>query len=352
MDVTLSEIKRFLKDHLKFITITTIIFTLVLAGLLTLVDGLSSSESSELENELEYDEVLEADSAYFQFYPEYEEGDHFTNTSLIEDYLKLERVEEDVYQETNINIPEIEERINEDYPELDNEFEVVDVTRNNNSNVFTVTLNLGNESDNLTLAEYYYDLLMEGNIDFLENKNLFSFVEPQLVTEILEEEDPTETSLQITPASIVKNTLVALIVSFVLAVGLALLKVIFGQKLDYSFAYNVADEAEFMVYNPAKSTSQLLQSFISQPKDAKKIILLEGYGNQEGNNQSVDQVLLEIDTDKVLVLDSLTSLDQEGEFAEIDLIVQPYRTDRTWYQDQVELMSLYNAKMKVVQING
>ncbi|EKU92997.1 Uncharacterised protein [Alloiococcus otitis] len=352
MDVTLSEIKRFLKDHLKFITITTIIFTLVLAGLLTLVDGLSSSESSELENELEYDEVLEADSAYFQFYAEFEDGDLFTNGKLVEDYLKLNTINENVYKETNINIPEIEDRINEDYPEFDNEFTVVEVTRNSDSNIFTITVNLGNESNNLTLAEYYYDLLMEGNVDFLENKRLFSLVEPQLVSEVFEEEVLMETGLQITPVNVIKNTFIALIVSLVLAAGLALLKAIFGQKLDYSFAYNVEDEVEFLVYNPAKSNSQLLHSFISQPKDAKKIVLLEGYGNQEENNLSVDQVLQEIDTDKVLVLDSLTSLDQEGEFAEIDLIVQPYRTDRTWYQDQVELMGLYNIKMKVVQING
>lgn len=352
MRVTLKEIKRFLTDNAKFIVIGTITFSVIIVTLMTYLD-ISRDVENNNKNENEDDIMLESSSAYFQFYAEYDEGDQFTNVGLIRQFLNLDDVKNSISTKTNIDIKEIEKNYNSEFKEFDDEFTVMNISRNSNNNVFTVMINTGNEDDNLLLAEHYYDLLMNNEFDFLYNKIFFTFVEPRMITDdMVEEVSEDESSVSITPRMLITNTAIGLIVGVVVLVGLALLKEIFGQKINYSFAYNVREDDKTLLFDPEHNDQGLLNTFVNLPIDENKIILIEQYDQGKSVNDSVDKLLLDINFEKTKVVNSLSSLPSNYQISEIIIIIVPYMTSRKWYNNQLEISGLYRTPTKIVQVNN
>lgn len=350
MHVTFRELKRFLTDNLKFILIGTLILAVIMSASFTYLDT-SKSTPSENEDENEDDIVLEASSAYFKFYSEYDEGDQFTNVGLIREFLNLDAVKEAAEKETGINIQEIETHFNEKFSEFDDEFTVLKISRNSNNNVFTVTINTGNEEDNLILANHYYQLLMKGDLEFLDNKNFYTFIEPKMLVEEHEEVEEVEESKPITPSMVVKNSLIGLVVGFILFVGIALLKAIFGKNLNYAFAYNIKENDKFLLFDSKRNHQGLLNTFVNLPYNKNRVLLIENYDHNTDMKPAVKELLKNIDTNHTKVIPLLNNLPNNFPISEITVIIEPYKTTRKWYNNQLEIADLYSTATKIVQVN-
>src|SRR5699024_4093028 len=131
--------------------------------------------------------------------------------------------------------------------------------------------------NNLILADYYYQLLMDGNLEFLDNKNFYTFIEPKMLVEEQESVEEVEEPKPITPSMIVKNSLIGLVVGFVLFVGFALMKAIFGKPLNYAFAYNIKEDDKFLLFDSDRNHQELLNTFVSLPYNNNRVLLIENY---------------------------------------------------------------------------
>jgi len=365
MYITWLEIKRFLSDNKWLMIVGTLILAALFAVGMTLMDASSQQSTAEEETEaVEPENELESEPAYFRFYAEDSDGDQFTNIGLIRQYFNLDSVLEDASQETGVDIPGIEERYAEEFQtsSSDEEFSVLNLSRNDNNNLFTVSVNTGNEEDNLAIANFYHQLLASDEIEFLQDKALYEFIAPELreptEEEIEEAENPDQQMAEsqdlIMPA--IQNTIIGLVISLVLMAGIALLKAIFGKKLNYSFAYEVNENDDFILYDPSLNNDENLTQFVGIPFKENKLILTErrlenntkellsrnrglSFGQaKDGQTQLVEKL-------------SFIDADLNNDFSEIIIIVQPYQTSRKWYKTQRKLIELDEMPVKVIQVN-
>lgn len=338
MHINYLEIKRFFKDHSKLL----IILTLIIAILMALFLNTFGSNVFDTEINNEDDEVLESRSSYFQFYSEFEDGEQFTNVGLLRQFINLESVQENVLNETGINIALIEESLNEEYPQFEDEYTVLSISRDGNNNIFTLTVNTGDETDNMRVAQFYYDLLMNQSdqIDFLYNKNFFPFVEPTIVEE---EDDENEEQLQSNNSDIfdlIKNIAIGLIVGAVISIGIALIKVLFQDKLNYSFAYDTNENDKFIIIDPELNNQEVLNALVKKDVDSKQnLVIVEDHVTID------DKHLL----NSVGRVNSLSLVDNGT--THLVIIVKPYQTSRKWYQNQLEMSSFYDIPRTIVQLN-
>lgn len=360
MVVKWSEIKRFLNDYKWFNLIGVVIIAAVLGLAMTYLDS-NSGTGSETEGSGENSEYLESTPAYFQFYAENEDGEQFNNVGIIRQYFNLDDVKENASQETGVDLLNIEETINNEYNlEDDQEFSTVNLSRNTNNNLFTISFNTGNESDNLAVAEHYYQLIQNNEISFLENKNIFDFVSPTLAEEQEEaENEEASANTQNTTGiilSLVRNIIVGLVIGFVLMLGISLLRALFGKRINYSFSYDIGEKDEYFLYNPAINSGQKLSQFVGIPFAEEKLVLHENSLTNEDKELLSTNKDIAFSTDetvqtKLTETNTLIDVDIKNNYSEIILIVKPYKTTRDWYTTQRKFVDLIDVPVKVIQLN-
>src|SRR5699024_327341 len=176
--------------------------------------------------------------AYFQLYIEYEDGKPYTNFTIINQLFNLPTTKEKVYEATGVDIESVEESMQQEISmnELDEEVKTINVSRNDNSHLYTISFNLGDEGDNLTVARYYYDLIFNKETDFFSNKIPYVFVEPSITKNIKDAENEKElveeeniqpkASSQGIILGIVINLIIGFLFGGILIIGILLLIVL------------------------------------------------------------------------------------------------------------------------------
>lgn len=356
------EIKRFLNDYKKIILIGAII----IAAIFTVgVSWLENREDDSTEiNELFTEEFInDVQPAYYQVFIEYEDGVEFGNSSIIEEYFTLDSVIEDVNEELNIDLKAIKKEVNEELAtNTDTEIKLINVTRDNSSYLWTATFNVGDEEENLKLARYYFDLLLSDEIALLNDKQLYVFEEPRMLEDVMTEEEINrlEEEQQVNKTSPIesyaRNAIIGLILGLVAMIGILLLKIIYGKKLEYSFGYDVVEEDKFVLYDQVMGNLDLMHQFIANPAGDNKLILSEVALTADHKNLLSKASFLTFaagnkPVTKLTELHSFGEIDPQTVLTEIIILVLPGKTTRQWYNQQLQFAEINDLTAKVIQLN-
>src|SRR5699024_1316904 len=174
MNIYWLEIKRFLKENKKNIIMGTLLLGVLLGGAITFLNQTNTEEEQETEIE-DSREVFENDSrsAFFRFYIEKPDGTAFGNQATMDQLFNLDSLYEKAMTETNINIEEIKEAAEE--KEI-SDFSPVKVKVNGDSNIFVAIFETGNNTENMNLANFYYDYLFNNGFNILKDHEIYSLV--------------------------------------------------------------------------------------------------------------------------------------------------------------------------------
>lgn len=359
MKAYLNEVLRFFKKYFRNILIGGLVLGLLFGGVLYNRTQNNDEPAEELEIELSGEQLVnQVEPAYFQFYIVQPNGNTFTNFPVINDVFNLESVTEEALEATGINIKRIEEivknrNLEENTPGDSEEYNVVEVTKDDSSNVMTAIFDSGNVYNNLSLANYYYDFLFNEELDILSENKLYSIVEPKLVefpdeSEVSggEGQESRDQTASFSLIGAIVNFIIGVIFSFILLSVIFLIKELFSNKLNYAFTYDRGKQENFLIYNNSINSPELINYFIGLPYSKDKIILSEN--KLEENSFLEDNVELNIIKNNY---QSMLNVNNLSNIEEIVIIVTANETTREWYEKQFELSKMKNIRIKIIQIN-
>lgn len=365
MESNLLEIKRFLKDYKKNIFIGSIIISILFTISLFFLDTLKAEVPKDGQDNFEptAEEILDdAQPAYFQIFVEREDGTAYGNPYIINQYFNLDSVKEKAEKTTGIDIKSVEEEVY--LNKLNEEIKVINVVRNEDSYLLTAYFNLGNERNNLTLAEYYYNVLFSNEFSILQDKKVYIFEEPQIVQkneaeltlEKREEEKIEEYSGLTNILKQSKNLITGLIFGIVTMIGFALLKVIFGKTLDYAFGYEIEENDRFILSDDRLNNQDLVTQFLAMPLQGQKVILSEKNINPKIKHRLTQNNFLTFDKnqkEKVILkqMNSLSEITRDTIISELIILIIPETTTRKWYQEQIQFAEINELTVKIIQMN-
>lgn len=336
--ILIHEVKTFLLENKRIIFITTII-ALICAIILQAVSYffMNSAKEDGMGEGLSH-------THSFEVYMEQDNLGAFTNSYLLESFLKQESVVREIEEDTNVEITPIIELFSENNETITTTpDDPVNVERNGSTNIMTLTFGIGTEEENLRVAESYYEWLQTTELSFFDDKQIYYMSEPHSLETL--EVRPQSNSFNL--ASAVVRIILAIFGGAVLGLIIAFLKTLFSKKIMYSFSYGWNEEDTFLYYTDDILTKELAHSLI-QPNIGNKVILSENEINTDFKNNinkfADTNTKLFFNSD-VIQSDSAISVD------EFIIIIKRKETSKEWYQNQRRQLKAYQtSKVKVVQI--
>lgn len=330
------ELKRLLKSNKKQYMSFFIGVFVLLAGILLLPSLLT--DNMENTNHKNNSKHPKENPAVFELYIEYDTGNTFTNTLLLEQAMKTDELIQNAEEQTGVEISELldyEEQT--DYLKTAKDRGVLGASRDSDSNIWIFSSAVGTEKENLAVINYYYELIENNEIELLENKYLYMMSKPRILsdedlsspTTLVEQSASQGFTLKNILNSVVLSFVGALVISFVLLI----IKTFFTKKIQYAFNYSWSEEDIFTISTETnrKTVQQML------------------------NHRHYDKVLYLSQEPKLLPFDELEAVDtlaKAESIEEVVLFVQPQITDKQWYNQQKELLKLFRLPIKIVQINN
>ncbi|MEY8292020.1 hypothetical protein AAK882_05130 [Carnobacteriaceae bacterium 52-44] len=359
--VTWYELLKFLKKNL----IKILLGTVILAGIYV---ALNYSFTDEEEVAIEESNIEEIESinddtesihfvstappGSFNFYVEHLKGDAFTNNALIKQYFTSPRVLEQVTNDTGINLKEIIEKtgnlVHVDYTE-EGEAQVIDVKRDGNSHLNEFIVNIGNEEDNLTLANYYFDLINDEVVPFLADKEITIFRTPIIKDidglSLLDDEEKVKE-----PLSLIRQMIIGVIFGVISSTSILLIWSYFTKKLYYSFTYSTHNNDFFYLVDNRLDYNDDLNKILDPNAISKKVIVNE---SDEEVNSDFDSRLNNLKTIKnYSIVKNVYDINEANEFEQLIFVVKEGVTSRTWYNKQRKISQVFNVPVFVLQINS
>lgn len=350
------EIKRFIMSNLVFILIGTI---LIGGGYAVASNLLDRGNPNMEQSEVKMDSTGETGSAYFQFFAELPDGQPFANTGIMEQYLRLESTLEDAAQATGVPVDDIiaEERaVSTPQSEW-----VIALTRNEHTRLHTLNISVGDEAENLAVAQFYFDMIQNDEVPFLANKEVHIFEEPQLI-EVIEEstsesEENTNGLSDISLRSLAIDIVFGALLGIVLMTGIAVLRALFSKKLKYSFSYSRNEEDDFILADDKLANEDEIKQLVTLPLSSGKVVLTETELSDKVSTllTNGENAAFNIENSagtRLIEKHSLAQLDAGNEITEVIMVVESNVTTRAWYRKQRRLLSAYNnTPVKVIQVN-
>ncbi|SHE87747.1 hypothetical protein SAMN02745249_01344 [Atopostipes suicloacalis DSM 15692] len=355
MDQFFEEIKRFFKKYIKQILIASVLLTTVFSTLY-LFKSEATPEDDEYSGALTDPDLYDG-NAYFKFYVEDENQEAFTNTVLLNQYLRLEENLTEVSENTNTNLLEAyeEQKINLELNPTDT-IPVIEVRRDNKSQLMTLYVRLENIKDNKKIANYLFDELLNNKISVLENKDVYLFLEPNVFEKTIEKATTKDLFSSLNIRKTIMIVSILLVLSIVLMISIFLGKEFFSKKLNFSFSYFTDESTEFNLYSDRIENNYEISKFLSAPGFTEKLLVtqnilpkLEEISKNTTINKSKNKLV--IDTTKFYIYKELENTEELSQVSEIIIVVEAGKTDRNWFNTQKRVASLYNKPIKVLQIN-
>lgn len=356
------EILKFIKNNFWKIFLMTMAFTVLYVGREYLVikssdEKIESIHTEGIENTGEESDIKIQDvaPASFQFYIENAEDNRvFSNNVLIEEYLTLPYVLEEVAESTNTSIDSlVKETNNEIAPSTptSDRIKVIHVNRDTNSNLQAIYVNVGNEQANMRIIRYFQKIVQDGSIPFLEDKDVYIFKRPYIVDFADEDEDElTQQAETLSNWNPIKSIIVGIIIGGVLSIGLLVFFNMFSKTLRYFFFYTILDDDYFILVDNQLDNEDEISSILLHPKGKNTIILKED--NLEQNNQKFENFLNSlIKNNNIVQYNHFSNIDMPNELDQIVYIVKEGITKREWYNKQRKMEKQYNIPTIVIQIN-
>ena len=334
----------------------TLAFTLLYVGAkyLTLRRSTEKIGSLDETSETEVD-IQDAAPASFQFYIEdTEENDVFFNNVLIEEYITLPYVLEEIANDTNTSIDQlVEETENEIVPSTqDSErVKVIHVNRDPSSNLQAIYVNIGNEEKNLRVVEHFHDFLLSDRIPFLEDKDIFIFKTPYIVEmDSVDTEDFPQNIESIHNWSPLRSGIEGIVLGLVIATAFFIAFNFFSKKLSYFFFYTIFDEDYFILVDKNIENQQEITDILSYPKEKNIVILQEN--NLETVYPEFERTFNSLIENKYLSqVDNLMNIQDPKAVDQLVYVVKEGETKRTWYNKQRKIEKSFSTPVVVIQIN-
>lgn len=338
------EFLKFLKNNI----FKMIIGTVVIAGLFVFSSYNSGSSDTENVAELQQEERFRPDAkpANFYFYATTEEGTSYTNNSIIERYLLRPDLLQEIGNRTDTNLAEIivksENNAVVDYKES-GETKVLGIEKSDTTHLNEFYVNVGNEEDNLAIANEYYDFIIGDNVPFLGNDSVYPFEGPR-VKEIEDLVVKDTVSQSTDGGSIIQDIIIGIIIGLVVMTGILLMLTFITKKLKYSFSYTLKENDYFLLVDKKLNNENDVQEVLTSPAQPVKVIIQENsnklnIGNQMNNTESIKKYNSILDIENTDNIDQLIYILEEG------------TTTREWYNKQRNLENFLEIPSVVIQIN-
>lgn len=335
----LKEIKTFLFESKKIILLTTSA-VIIMVAVLQLLGYFLGSQPDESDTN-EFDALH---TASFEVYIEQNNLGAFTNSYLIEAFLKQDDVINEIEKISNLSIaPVIDEynEVNEIITTTDED--PINVSRNTSTNILTISFGIGTEEENLKAAKAYYQWLESSEHQFFEDKKLFYISAPETLD--------TDTITNQVESFSIRNLVIRLVLAVfggvILGIAIALAFVLFNKKIMYAFTYGWNEDDVFLNYSEDNNPKEIAHSLI-QPNIGKKVILSEKSLDQELINDLKNMFQNE---NQLIFSSDVLDVDPSVTINEFIIVIKRKETTKSWYQDQRrQLKSYRSSTIKIVQI--
>lgn len=350
------EIKRFFKKYIKNILLVSLLLTAVFSTIYVLTADDPAEENEEQSGAISDPDLYEG-NAHFKFYVEDENQQAFTNTVLLNQYIRTEENLATISQDTNTDL--LEEYEDQKYSlqlSPTDTIPVIEIRKDSQSQLMTLYVRLENPEDNLKIANYLFDEIANKNISVLENKEIYLFLEPEVFEESINTKRNQGILSNLNIVEMILIPIVLLILSIILVTVIHVIRETFSRKLNFSFSYTTDEATSFNLYSSKLDNKYEISKFLSAPGFTEKLIITQNNLPELKNiNENVTlneaQNMLEIDTTNFYIANELENTEIMQQISEIILIVECEETDRSWFNEQKKVASLYDKPIKVLQIN-
>lgn len=351
------ELFKFLKNNLP----KMILGIILVAGLfiwssyranMTQLENIENVESVDKQDGADF--IVETEPAFFQFIVEYEDGSLFNNPLLIEEYILQEEVlnQASTVTNTNLNLVKVIENTENNVLVDINDFgysKVIGVYRDDATYINEFYVNVGNERENIRIANFFYDYISEGQIPFIADKDIYFFEDPKILSIEDETEATLETESQQINFSLIKNLIIGSILGVLLSSAALLGLTFLSKKLKYSFSYTIQEDDYYFLVDNKLDYEEELKELLFTPQSANRIVVKEEhnadvdyFGKLLGDmlpNESINR------TNNFLMIENPSQIDR------LIYIIEEDVTSRKWYNSQRKLDRAYEIPTVIIQVN-
>lgn len=332
------EFARFLKEN-RMIYLTFAVIGIALFGVLQFVGSIDTDKEEEPVHIQENTRM-----ATFVFYVENSDQSVYNNSNFLDSVFLSSEYVKGAEMNTGISINElIEKQLESGFIPTLLDRGYIGVGRNVHNETMQFQVKLGTEEENLAVANYYFDLLMNNEIPFLQNKIVYILNEPYLVE--LSEENISASNQTSSDSSLPVLTLKGIIFaggSLILGILSMFLYHFFTNKINYAFSYEIDASDTFFVI---RKNNKEFESTVANPNYGKKLVL-----SQE---KISDQLKIKMTDGKAgnYVFSNQLILENPAEdFNEIVFIIVENQTNKEWYYKQREVLKNFSKPIKIIQI--
>lgn len=353
------EIIKFIKNNifklLAGIVAFTVLFTLLNS------EPIDKNEVQDIYEEIVTDKTLvktDAQPAKFYFYIRHDDGRSFNNYQLIEQFILSSNVLLELSTDIDVDLVElIEETDNQIYTTQDEINEdaggskIIGLSVNQDSNLMEFYTNVGDEQNNLSIANYFYQWILSGELPFVVSENISMFKEPFIVEEehydvFIEKEVPEE----IPTDNWVSKSILGAVIGLILTTFVLWVLSLFSKQLKYSFSYLLKENDVFLLLDSKNNKTSEARQIMGVPVNKNKIIICDNTSdsNEKKHKQIINALTPET---KNTIIQNVSDIQTPENIERLIYVLIEDKTDRTWYKKQRSLDKYYDIPTFVIQIN-
>lgn len=368
----LNEIWRFIKDKKMgilvgalIIGVLTILLSLFLPNIMNqsaketemldvgqVIEPISEEEAQASNEALSH--IYEQAPASFEFFVQLEDGDPFTNSFVFDEYFVTTEIIEEVENQTGINYNEtLTHEKNLNLIKTSQYRGSIAGIRDQSSHVITLRVQAGKDAEeNLTLAEAFYDMILDKEVPFSSDLNVTMMREPIIGETLTENNLDMVSSPEVLGAimpvasdsqSIILYGIAGFIVGLLVTGILLFIIQLFRNKITYAFQYSWDFDDHHFLYTNDTNEEQLV-NFFSSPESIKQLVV-----HQES---SLIQEFIRSNQP----IESTTALsrftDEHANPDEIVLLVESNVTEKAWFNEQYRLAEMNKGQITILQITN
>lgn len=329
----LGEIWSLIKKEKWIILGSSAVIAFIAVGILFVLQSDFSSDDNGIEDEISV-------PVEFETYIEQELEGAFANSYLLEILMTQPDVVNEIEAETQVDITsELEEFAEENEP-IYTPDDPINVERNPSSNVMEMTIDVGTDEENFAVAEAYETWLTTNESEFFDNKDVYIITAP----DFMEEDELANISNNVTTLTLLLQFVVGLIIGLIVGFGVAVLKVLLSDKIQYGFTYGWASKDIYIKEQEQVSDQKIAHDILSS--DLNSLVVL----SEQKLSESLEVELDKVDSKQFSVEKEISQLSLDKTVDEFIIIVTRHHTTKDWYQAQRKDLQLYpNARVKIVE---
>ncbi|WP_027108692.1 hypothetical protein [Lacticigenium naphthae] len=363
---TLKDYLLFLKQSKKTIIITSFAFVIIFSGLyyfFNILDSQGDEESigktvanEEIISKEEADQYLDTEyevltqnqqselinyldqEAYiFRYFIELKDGEPYREFGTVKEILTLPETIQQIQNNLNVKFKPDASR-------------AIRMSFDQKNNVHTFLVGIGNEADNLNIAEEYYSLLENAEGTFFENKNVYLIDSTPIKNDLQEEAiDPSELQDPTSASNLVVVFILIVFAGLIVGLVTSLIKTFFSKNISSLYNYQLANTEKLvkMSHYSTRKTDSIINVISLITNNTKEKIAFLVQDDSKKNLQDERWLNNYANTSYMSVLD----IPKEENFDKFIIITELNQTKKSWYTDQLKLIRNLSKDILVIEMN-